>query len=214
MNPTQSNANTVTIRPARADDVLQAVPLMHSSGPECMEYLYSIGPHSATDFIHWCFKRGNGLTGWRTYYVAELDGEVVATAAWYNRADYKRMIKTEVWQTLRYYYWRAPNVIRRAAPTGQWMPAPDHGQLYLAYFGVKDGLRGLGIGQQMLEFGHQLAKNCGYTSSALDVADINPRAQALYERFGFKQIGDDKVFSGPPRLGHAVPAVRRMVMPL
>lgn len=59
---------------------------------------------------------------------------------------------------------------------------------------VMDGIvvdanaRGLGIGSELLKQVQQFAQDKGYQTVRLDVIDINPRAQKLYERMGFKAI--------------------------
>ena len=46
-------------------------------------------------------------------------------------------------------------------------------------------LRGEGLGSQLIEHFLQIGRDSGLPMAALDVSVANPKAQALYERFGF-----------------------------
>ncbi len=59
------------------------------------------------------------------------------------------------------------------------------GQLLMDGLAVDAAYRGQGIGTALLEAVCAYAREHGYTSVRLDVVDTNPRARALYERFGF-----------------------------
>lgn len=83
---------------------------------------------------------------------------------------------------------------------------------YIADVGVSPSARGQGIGTAFLENGLNRARQYARKLYALDVAENNPRAAALYQRFGFRHTGTRR-FSGPER-GIAVPAAHRMEMTL
>jgi len=58
---------------------------------------------------------------------------------------------------------------------------------------VSDAARGTGIGSALLDAVFAEARARGLNGVRLDVIDTNPRARALYERKGFKPIGDEKL---------------------
>jgi len=68
----------------------------------------------------------------------------------------------------------------------QTNPRPH--QLLLDGLGVQDDLRSQGIGIALLEAVNQRAKELGKTEVILEVVDTNPRAKALYERFGYQTV--------------------------
>ena len=68
----------------------------------------------------------------------------------------------------------------------QTNPRPH--QLLLDGLGVQAELRSLGIGTALLEAVHQRAGELDKTEVILEVVDTNPRAKALYERFGYKTV--------------------------
>ncbi len=56
---------------------------------------------------------------------------------------------------------------------------------------VADHARGQGVGTALLEAVADLARHRGLNEVQLDVIDTNPRAQALYERAGFKAVSTE-----------------------
>lgn len=60
---------------------------------------------------------------------------------------------------------------------------------------VSPEARGQGVGTLLLTAIKDEAKRQGLASVRLDVIDINPRAKALYEREGFKDIGSEDMGS-------------------
>jgi GNAT superfamily N-acetyltransferase len=61
---------------------------------------------------------------------------------------------------------------------------PDVEDLFVA-----PDVRGRGFGTQLLEAAELLARNSGYDRIGLSVGVGNPRARALYERRGFRDLG-------------------------
>ena len=53
---------------------------------------------------------------------------------------------------------------------------------------VAEDQRGKGIGTELLNRLTELAASRGYREIRLDVVDTNPRARALYERIGFREV--------------------------
>jgi ribosomal protein S18 acetylase RimI-like enzyme len=67
------------------------------------------------------------------------------------------------------------------------MIEPPKGRLhYIAHLGVRPEMQGKGVGTKLIEHLLELGREEGRTQAALDVSTLNPRAQALYERFGFQ----------------------------
>jgi len=63
---------------------------------------------------------------------------------------------------------------------------PERGELWVDGIAVSAQARGQGIGTRLLGEVASIAREDGFRWVRLDVADINPRAQALYERVGYK----------------------------
>ena len=102
-------------------------------------------------------------------------------------------------------------MLRSSHLSGVMVP-PKKNELYLANFGVSSELRGTGIGGQMLQRKIDFAKSAGYKIFSLDVAVTNPRAEALYKKYGLDVICEKK-FTGK-REGIDVPDCRKMELAL
>jgi ribosomal protein S18 acetylase RimI-like enzyme len=63
---------------------------------------------------------------------------------------------------------------------------PKADEVYVDGIAVSSAARGLGIGTRLLEATTAIARDEGKAFVRLDVIDTNPRAQALYERLGYK----------------------------
>jgi ribosomal protein S18 acetylase RimI-like enzyme len=68
---------------------------------------------------------------------------------------------------------------------------PD--ELYIDYIAVSATARGRGVGKRLLAEARRVAQAGGFDCVRLDVVDTNPRAQALYEREGYKVIHEEKL---------------------
>lgn len=63
---------------------------------------------------------------------------------------------------------------------------PERGELRVDGIAVSPEARGMGIGTRLLEEVATIAREDGFRWVRLDVVDVNPRAQALYERVGYR----------------------------
>ena len=198
-------------RHADARDVDAAVPLIHSSGPQAFDYGFQCCGKSSHDFLRFAFTDGNGFLGYKNHTVATLDGQVMGIMATYNLSTYVRLTLGHLYQLWRFY--PASSLIdltTRGTHLQSIMPPPNQTTHYVAHFGVVEAMRGKGIGRSLLAYHHKKAKVLGRTIYALDVSAENPRAQALYEHFGFSVTAENE-FSGPRG---TVPNARRMTMPV
>lgn len=63
---------------------------------------------------------------------------------------------------------------------------PKDDEIYVDGIAVSPAARGLGIGTRLLDETASIARAQGKAFVRLDVVDTNPRAQALYERVGYR----------------------------
>jgi len=202
---------TIQFRPAQALDVDAAVPLIYSAAPEAFEYLYTLSNKTAHDFLHYAFLDGKGLYGWRNHTVATIDEQVVGIGAFFSGQDYRALTQTLMMQMLRYYSkLLLPQLTLRSFHLAQIVAPPPFNCHFLMDFGVREDVRGQGIGTAFIHHHLALAQQLGRESLGLDVAVTNHNAQALYERLGF-QVVRERQFKGTKG---AVPDSRRMIMML
>lgn len=175
----------LTFRPARADDVDLAVPLIYSSGPAAFDYVFP----RAQGFLRTVFLSTHGQFSHRQHWVGELDGQVVVIGTVVNAASNLSNMLAATWQILRVY---GPltglGVMRRGLQMEHLIKPPPKGVNYLAHLGVQAGLTGQGIGTQLIDYLLRLGCARGLSKAALDVSAENPLAQALYERLGFQVV--------------------------
>jgi ribosomal protein S18 acetylase RimI-like enzyme len=179
----------LVFRRAQPNDVAAIVPLIYSSGPAAFDYAFAGTPKGdAQDFLHWVFVRGSGQFGYRQHWVGSQAEQVVASATTLSGEVNLSNMLLAAGQIIRFYgprycwkvLWRGIQLERIIAP-------PPKRTFYLAHLGVNNAITGQGIGTQLIDFLLQQGRDAGFQRAALDVAASNPRAQALYERFGFIQ---------------------------
>jgi len=176
----------LTFRRARPNDVDAAIPLIYSSGPDAFDYAFARpGRNSAQDFLRYAFVQGGGQFGWRQHWVGERDGDVVAAGTVFGGEVNLGYMLAATRQIIGYFGLGSPRVIVRGLQLERIICPPPKRTLYLAHLGVTSSQRGEGLGSQLIDHLLQIGRNAGLSMAALDVSVANPRAQALYERFGF-----------------------------
>lgn len=199
----------VRFRAATPDDVVAAVPLIHSSGPTAFEYVFAVpGRGDAQNFLAYAFVDGAGEFGWRNHCVGELHGRVVAVGAGFGGESTPAFTLAAARQIFGHYRLRSPGVVARGLRVERVIQPPVRGMHYLAHLGVAPGLRGQGIGGALVAYLIEQGRAQGKRRLALDVATTNPLAQALYQRLGFVVAGErDSTLANAQG---TVPAHRRM----
>ena len=186
----------IAFRRAVLGDMAMTVPLIHDAGPEAIAYGFTDGAITGAEFARMAFVDGRGFFGWRNHLVATLADRVVAVSAGYDFQAYLRLTLGHLSQVWRCY--DAPGfvrVMRRGLLLQALMPPPVPGVFYLANFGVRADLRSQGVGRLMLDRQRDAAISTRHRVFALDVAVTNPRALALYERWGLRIVRTNR-FAG------------------
>jgi ribosomal protein S18 acetylase RimI-like enzyme len=181
------NWATPAFRAARPGDGADAVPLIYSSGASSFDYVFDTGnPGGAQSFLSFAFLRRGGEFGWETHHVGEIGGRVVAAgAAFDGRAVLRFTIASAVLIFRFYGPIRAWGVMRRGLRTETIIRPPRADEYYVCHVGVREELRGQGIGARFMRHLLNGIDNRQHRGATLDVAVTNPRAQLLYERLGF-----------------------------
>ncbi|MBV1914216.1 MAG: GNAT family N-acetyltransferase [Pseudomonadales bacterium] len=203
----------VEIRPAKKDDIGDISSLIYSAGPEMYDFIYKTADRSSIDYIRYEYLSGRGFCGFNNVTVAIESGSVIATGCFYDGKKYKKLLFGTLLNMFLFYgiikIWK---VLERLGQAGGMMEEPRQDELYLSNFGVSPDYRGRGIGSLMLDNKIGYAKNSSYSIFSLDVAETNPRAEALYNRKGLSVV-KHKVFRGK-RPGIEVPNAKKMELVL
>lgn len=178
----------VRFRPAMPGDAAAAVPLIYSSGPDAFDYVFMTRDGGdALDFLQHCFVDGAGEFGWRNHRVGVIGDRVVAVGAGYGGETKWPFTLAAARQIIGHYGLRhGMAVIARGLRVESVIRPPEDNMHYLAHLAVLPDLRGQGVGHALIDHLIGLARDAGRRRLALDVATSNPRAEALYQRTGFR----------------------------
>ena len=181
------NSAAVTFRDATPADAADAVPLIYSSGPAAFDYVFDIGDtRGAQEFLRFAYLQGGGEFGWRNHRVAEIGGQVAAAGAAFDGRAVLRFTIANSLQILRFYGpISAWGVMVRGLRTEAIIRPPRAQEYYLCHLGVREELRGRGIGTHLVRNLLEGLDADRHRCATLDVAVTNPRAQLLYQRLGF-----------------------------
>jgi ribosomal protein S18 acetylase RimI-like enzyme len=181
------NPAAQTFRAATPADVADAVPLIYSSGPAAFDYVFNIGGRrGAQEFLRFAYLQGGGEFGWRNHRVAEIGGRVAAAGAAFDGRAVLHFTITGALQILRFYGpIHAWGVMVRGLQVEAIIRPPRAEEYYLCHVGVREELRGHGIGARFMRNLLEGLDADRHRCATLDVAVTNPRAQLLYERLGF-----------------------------
>ncbi len=196
-------------RPARPGDVDLAAPLIYSSGAEAFDYILDQGSKVAIAFLRHAFVDGRGFFGYRNHVVIEADARIAGIGAFYSGREYNALSLGMGRQLFQFYGIKgATAVTRRSLVTLKIMPAPGRQMEYVSSLGVAPHMQSKGIGTALLSRHKKMARARQRSVYALDVSVNNPRAQQLYERFGFRVTKENQLTGAWRRV--PVPATRRM----
>lgn len=205
---------SIELRPATPGDADAAVPLIYSSGPAVLDYIFT---STQKDEVFACMRRGferdAGELGYSIHTVAVLDGEVAGIGTGFaGDTTLRFMLSGAVNVFACYGLVRGIDVVRRALQVEQIVRPPKQHEHCIAHLGVSPELRGKGIGARIVEQLLDDGRRLGRAVAVLDVSVENPRAQALYERLGFTVTRE---CTSTLRNAHAtVPSHRRMELRL
>jgi ribosomal protein S18 acetylase RimI-like enzyme len=127
--------------------------------------------------------------------LAVADGQVLGVAG-LNYGG--RRLANLRWRTFQKHFGWLSGTIKRLAFTA-FMRRQQRGQLQMEGIAVHPDARSMGIGTRLLDEVCAVARRVGLPVVRLEVIDTNPRARALYERYGFEP--------GPT---HRLPVVGRL----
>jgi ribosomal protein S18 acetylase RimI-like enzyme len=184
-----SNTLEVRFRPSRPEDAAASAPLVHSSGPSSFNYVFTTATRDAHSFLRYALALPEGEFGCNTHVVGTLGGRVVACGAgWPGGAGF-RFLRATAMPFIRYMGLATLAAYRHGMQATSIMPEPKPGEFYIGHLGVDPLLRGHGIGEALIAHLLALGRQAGARTAVLDVSVENPRAQALYERMGFRVTG-------------------------
>lgn len=204
----------IVLRPATPIDAEAAIPLIYSSGPAVLNYIFtSKNKDDVLACMHRGFVHNAGELGYAIHTVAELNGNVVGIGAAFSGDTTSRFMAQGTANIFAYYgLLRAPGVIFRALQVEKIVRPPAKHKHCIAHLGVSPELRSKGIGARIVQHLLEEGRKHNRPVAVLDVSVENPRAQALYERLGFMVTSENR--SSLNNRHAIVPGHRRMELRL
>ncbi|HRI09096.1 MAG TPA: GNAT family N-acetyltransferase [Nannocystaceae bacterium] len=200
-------------RSAKASDAPLAAPLIYSAAPEVFDFVFGGDRPALLEFLRRAFANGSGAFGHQRYTVAIVDGELVAIGSFYGEEDCPRRDLRGLWTLLRCFDpARFLRIVRRVGKMRGEMSHADTGTEFMVHFAVQESLRGRGIGSAFLRRQLDVARAKGRRRYALNVAESNHGARQLYERLGFRVVGETRWMDATP--GNPPPRLKRMELEL
>jgi ribosomal protein S18 acetylase RimI-like enzyme len=178
----------LAFRPATPDDAPFAGPLLYGIARRDVDALFTglAAGLSPLDVVEQFYRAPGGMFSWRNTELALHDGLPAGLITAYSVASRNG---SATWlvpaagrlgaKALLLLAWRGV-VLARALQ--RYLP----GSWYVAFVGVDPARQSLGIGSSLIERSIHTARASGCSCVELDVDIDNPRAQALYERIGFR----------------------------
>lgn len=177
------------IRAPRADEAGAVAALLYETAG-AMYDLFAGGPGRAARVLRTAYARPGTSSSRETVTVAELDGRIAGAIAAFpvteGDARARAFLRLTLAQTPP---WRWPRTLRLFQLGGRVTPAAPIDALYVDALATGAEYRRRGIASALLRAAEGRAAALGLNAVALDTAEGNTAAQALYERFGMHRSG-------------------------
>lgn len=178
--------NSILYRPCTPNDVELAVPLIYSSGPTSFDYVFKNRKFISLDFLKSAFITPGGEFSYDNHIAMMVDGNLIGIGSVFNYKRAQSFSIKDAIKIIKLYKLKALNVMARGLKVERIIKLPKKNEVILAHLAITPELRSRGYGQRLIEYLINTASLNEGDYFALDVSELNPRAQALYERMGFQ----------------------------
>jgi ribosomal protein S18 acetylase RimI-like enzyme len=171
--------------PCAQTDVTNAVPLIYSTGPDAFDYVFKNSKNTAHDFLTYAFQSKGGEFSFDNH-IGLYDGEtLIGIGSRFSKKDASKFLFYDGKNILSFYKLTSATIIIHGLKVESMIRPPAGKEIALAHIAISPEFRGKGLGSKIMKHLQSLpkAKDQYYV---LDVSLLNPRAQALYERLGYK----------------------------
>ena len=175
----------ISFRPCVPDDVELAIPLIYSSGPTSFDYVFKNKKYTSLDFLRSAFRTPGGEFSYDNHVAMCIDGKLCGIGTAFSNKQAKSFSLKDAIKIIKLYKLQAPRVMARGLKVEGVIKLPKKNEVILGHIAIAPELRSKGHGQKLME--HLMSSTFLDSGDyfALDVSELNPRAQALYERLGF-----------------------------
>ena len=195
------------IRPARPDEGDTVATLLYETAGGMYD-LFAGGRKRAGRILRAAYVRDGNSASAEVVTVAEVDGRVAGAMAAFPVAEGDLRSRSFLRLTLsRTPPWRWPATARVFRLGGRLTPPAPGDALYVDALATDPDFRRQGVATALLEAAERRAQGAGLRALALDTAETNSAAQALYESFGMERSGSSQ---GVGKIPGAVAYVKRL----
>lgn len=185
--------DTLAIRKAAPDDSAVLVGLMNIAGEGIPAWLWSKMAEPGEDVMAFGARRVARREGGFSHvnaHVATVQGAIAGMLLGYRLPDpYEAGPMDDL-----------PAVVQPLIELESLVP----GSWYINAIATTAAWRGQGVGSRLMTLAQQLARDSGAAELSLIVAEENTRAQALYQRLGYRTLARRMIvpFPGCPHAGY------------
>jgi len=179
----------ISIRPPRDDEADVVAHLLYETAGGMYD-LFAGGRERAAKVLRAAYARDGNSASREVISLAEVDTHVAGAMAAFPVAEGDARARAFLRLTLsRTPPWRWPRTLRVFRLGGQLTPPAPADALYVDALATHPDVRRRGVATALLEAAERRARALGLRAVALDTAERNLAAQALYERFGMERSG-------------------------
>jgi ribosomal protein S18 acetylase RimI-like enzyme len=186
----------VTLRPARAEDAHEAVPLLYSAGERLLREIFGDGDKRVTlSFLQHAWLHQYGQYGYANHWVAcENYHPVGLITCWHDELaddfDHQTLVSiTDFFGTQS-----ALNIIERSQPFSAALHSPQPSELGIGHVAVHPDFQHRGIATMLMRSMEDEARTRDKKALVLDVENDNHLAFAFYRHLGYQQAGGNAPF--------------------
>jgi ribosomal protein S18 acetylase RimI-like enzyme len=180
------------IRPAQAEEDDAVAALLYETAGGLYD-LFAGGRERAARVLRAAYARTGNSASREVVTVAEVDGRIAGVLAAFPVAEgderARRFLRLTLMRTPPWHWRRTLRVFRLG---GKLTPPAPGDALYVDALATDPDFRRNGVATALLEAAAQQARDNGLTAVALDTAERNTPAQALYEAFGMERSGSSR----------------------
>jgi GNAT superfamily N-acetyltransferase len=188
----------VAIRPARADEGDTVAELLYETAGGMYD-LFAGGRERAGRILRAAYAREGSSASRETVSLAEVGGRVAGAMAAFPVVEGDERARAFLRLTLmRTPPWRWPRTLRVFRLGGRLTPPAPADALYVDALATDPDFRRRGVALALLDSAERSALAAGLNVLALDTAETNQAAQALYEGFGMERSGSSQAIGEIP----------------
>ena len=188
----------IVVRPP-ADGEAEVVGRLLYETAGGMYDLFAGGRERAARVLRAAYARDGTSASREVVTVADAGGEVAGAMAAFPVAEGDERARAFLRLTLaRTPPWRWPRTLRVFRLGGRITPPAPADALYVDALATAPAFRRQGVATALLEAAAMRARAAGLGAVALDTAERNLAAQALYERFGMERSGSSEAVGEIP----------------